>query len=83
MTTDTKSDALRHEVRAWLQSNVPDGWREAMTNVEQDAFVAAQKDWFEKLSKAGYATPHWPQGWIGGGRSLAEQKIIFEEAPKS
>ena len=83
MTTDTKSDALRHEVRAWLQSNVPDGWREAMTNVEQDAFVAAQKDWFEKLSKAGYATPHWPQGWIGGGRSLAEQKIIFEEVARA
>lgn len=83
MSTDNNIDSLRQEVRAWLQSNVPSGWREAMTNVEQDKFVTAQKEWFQKLSKAGYATPHWPEGWLGGGRSLAEQKVIFEEVARA
>lgn len=83
MQTDIHSEALRAEVRAWLEQNVPQDWREAMTNVEQEAFVEAQRDWFKKLVAAGYATPHWPDGWAGGGRSLAEQKVIFEEVARA
>lgn len=79
MTTDDKTEALRTEVRAWLSENVPTGWRVAMTGTDQESFVQLQRDWFGKLSRAGYATPHWPEGWPGGGRSLAEQKVIFEE----
>lgn len=83
MNTGDNSDQLRQEVRAWLQENVPAGWRDAMTNVGQEAFVALQKAWFEKLVKAGYATPHWPEGWHGGGRSLSDQKVIFEELARA
>ncbi len=78
MTTGGNPEALRAEVRAWLQQNVPQGWRAALTGTGQDAFVDAQRDWFQRLVKAGYATPHWSQEWPGGGRSLAEQKVIFE-----
>lgn len=77
MTADL--DTLRAEVRAWLEQNKPANWRSAMTNVAQEDFVALQKDWFGKMVAAGYATPHWPEGWPGGGRTLAEQKVIFEE----
>lgn len=83
MKEDDNSEQLRQEVRAWLQSNVPANWRTDMTNVGQEAFVALQKEWFEKLIKAGYATPHWPEGWYGGGRSLTDQKIIFEEVARA
>lgn len=83
MNSENNSEQLRQEVRAWLKENVPGGWREAMTNVDQDDFVEAQRDWFKKLAKAGYATPHWPEGWPGGGRSLTEQKIIFEEVARA
>ncbi|MGB0218906.1 MAG: acyl-CoA dehydrogenase family protein [Sinimarinibacterium flocculans] len=76
-------EALRTEVRAWLQNNIPRDWRAAMTGTDQDAFVRAQREWFGKLVKAGYATPHWPEGWPGGGRSLAEQKIIYEEVARA
>jgi alkylation response protein AidB-like acyl-CoA dehydrogenase len=76
-------EPLRLEVRSWLEANVPAGWREAMTGVDQESFVRAQRDWFGKLSGAGYATPHWPAGWPGGGRSLAEQKVIFEEVARA
>ncbi len=83
MTNLENTDSLRSEVRAWLEKNVPAGWREAMTGVEQEKFVDAQRDWFHKLSEAGYATPHWPEGWPGGGRSLAEQKVIYEEVARA
>ncbi len=83
MTTGGNPEALRAEVRAWLQQNVPQAWRAALTGTDQDAFVRAQRDWFERLVKAGYATPHWSQEWPGGGRSLAEQKVIFEEVARA
>lgn len=78
-----KLAALRAEVRAWLKDHAPKDWRPAMTGVDQEAFVALQRDWFKKLSQAGYATPHWPAGWPGGGRSLAEQKVIYEETARA
>lgn len=77
------TEPLRQEVRAWLKENVPPSWREAMTGTDQESFVRAQRDWFGKLSQAGYATPHWPEGWPGGGRSLAEQKVIYEEVARA
>jgi alkylation response protein AidB-like acyl-CoA dehydrogenase len=67
---------LRAEVRAWLEANAPKGWREVATHA---AFVDSQRDWFQKLVAAGYAIPHWPAEWRGGGRSLADQKLIYEE----
>lgn len=83
MNPDLNLETLREEVRSWLKNHVPAGWRDAMTNAEQDAFVNQQKAWFTQLVAAGYATPHWPQGWPGGGRSLAEQKVIFEEVARA
>lgn len=83
MVADDSADILRQQVRAWLQANVPVGWRQAMTNSEQAAFVQLQREWFGKLSAAGYATPHWPSEWPGGGRSLADQKVIYEEVARA
>ncbi|TAK98455.1 MAG: acyl-CoA dehydrogenase, partial [Rhodospirillaceae bacterium] len=83
MKADGDPEALRAQVRSWLAEHVPSGWRAAMTGAEQDLFVQAQRDWFSQLVQAGYATPHWPEGWPGGGRSLAEQKVIFEEVARA
>jgi len=83
MEPDIQHEALRQTVRQWLAQNVDPGWRAAMTNTDQESFVAAQRDWFGRLAAAGYATPHWPEGWPGGGRSLAEQKIIYEEVARA
>ena len=83
MVAEDSAEILRQQVRAWLQANVPVGWRQAMTNSEQAAFVRLQREWFGKLSAAGYATPHWPSEWPGGGRSLADQKVIYEEVARA
>lgn len=83
MTDERAAESLRSAFRAWLEKHVPTDWRAAMTNCDQDVFVAQQREWFKKLTEAGYATPHWPAGWPGGGRSLAEQKVIFEEVARA
>ena len=70
-------DTLRQEVRLWLEANAPQDWRDHCTT--EEAFVALQRSWFATLAKGGYAVPHWPAGWPGGGRGLAEQKVIYEE----
>lgn len=74
-------DALRHEIRDWLAVNSPKGWRESCT--DHAAFLETQRSWFAKLVEGGYAVPHWPANWPGGGRSLAEQKVIYEELARA
>lgn len=73
-------NSLRSEVRSWLEEQAPKDWRDAATH---DVFVDGQRDWFKKLVGAGYAIPHWPAEWPGGGRSLAEQKVIYEELARA
>lgn len=74
-------ETLRLDVRTWLEANAPKGWRETCTTHE--GFLATQRDWFATLAAGGYAVPHWPAEWPGGGRSLAEQKIIYEELARA
>ncbi|MFC0204992.1 acyl-CoA dehydrogenase family protein [Novosphingobium soli] len=81
MTDTPDLEALRRDVRAFLAAEAPAGWRDASRT--QEDFVATQRDWFAKLVKAGYAIPHWPAAFPGGGRTLAEQKVIYEELAKA
>ncbi len=81
MTDNADLEALRSEVRSFLEAEKPHGWRDASRT--QEDFVKTQRDWFAKLVKAGYAIPHWPAEYPGGGRSLAEQKVIYEELAKA
>jgi alkylation response protein AidB-like acyl-CoA dehydrogenase len=81
VSEQTDLEQLRSEVRAWLEANKPKDWREQSRT--QEDFVATQRDWFGKLVEAGYAIPHWPAEWPGGGRTLAEQKVIYEELAKA
>ncbi|MFI5046216.1 MAG: acyl-CoA dehydrogenase family protein [Acidimicrobiia bacterium] len=75
--TDDLED-FRASVREWCRAHIPSDWRAAQTGVDNDAFVAFQKDWFAQLHGAGYAVPHWPREW-GGGMSTAEQIVLFQE----
>jgi alkylation response protein AidB-like acyl-CoA dehydrogenase len=77
MTDQAELESLRVEVRAWMEANAPRDWRQ--TSSTQDDFVATQRSWFAKLVEGGYAIPHWPAEYPGGGRTLAEQKVIYEE----
>jgi len=80
VTDQALLDSLRAQVRTWLAANAPEGWRDIAVHSE---FADSQRQWFAKLVKAGYAIPHWPAEWQGGGRSLAEQKVIYEELARA
>lgn len=73
-------DDLRVEIRQWLEANAPRDWRGASSHEE---FAAQQRAWFAKLVEGGFAIPHWPAEWPGGGRSLAAQKVIYEELARA
>jgi alkylation response protein AidB-like acyl-CoA dehydrogenase len=75
--------ALRSEIRAWLADNAPHDWRAAYPAMSHAEFAQAQRAWFLTLVEGGYAVPHWPAEWPGGGRSLAEQKVIYEELARA
>lgn len=79
--SEDQHDELRAQVRAWLSDHTPTGWRQASTDPE--AFLVIQRDWFRKLVAGGFAVPHWPAKWPGGGKSLAEQKVIYEELARA
>ncbi|MCJ2187331.1 acyl-CoA dehydrogenase family protein [Novosphingobium beihaiensis] len=81
MTDTANLEALRSEVRSFLEAEKPTDWRDASRT--QEDFVQTQRDWFARLVQAGYAIPHWPKEFPGGGRSLAEQKVIYEELAKA
>ncbi|HKY19853.1 MAG TPA: acyl-CoA dehydrogenase family protein [Vicinamibacterales bacterium] len=84
MDTSTRgSNTLREEVRSWLVDNVPLDWRARQDGANVDGYVQAQREWLARLVQAGYATPHWPTGWPGGGRSLEDQVAIFEEMARA
>jgi alkylation response protein AidB-like acyl-CoA dehydrogenase len=74
---------VRNEIRQWLAQNLPADWRERQQGDDIPGFLAMQREWFAKLVEGGYATPHWPREWPGGGRSLAEQIAIFEELARA
>ncbi|MGK2286377.1 acyl-CoA dehydrogenase family protein [Pedomonas sp. V897] len=83
MSEQEKIQALRSEIREWLRTNLPKDWRDRQRGDDIPGFLAMQKEWFGRLVKAGYAIPHWPKEWPGGGRSLAEQIAIFEELARA
>ncbi len=83
MTDHTHLEEFRAEVRFWLDANAPHGWRERYMAGSHEDFAREQKDWFLKLVEGGYAVPHWPAEWPGGGRSLAEQKVFYEELARA
>lgn len=83
MTDSGKLETLRQDLRSWLAVHAPNGWREAYPKMTHAEFAQAQKDWFLTLVEGGYAIPHWPAEWPGGGRSLAEQKVIYEELARA
>jgi alkylation response protein AidB-like acyl-CoA dehydrogenase len=72
---------FRRDVRNWLAANAPQDWR--MVDSSHAQFAASQRAWFASLVAGGFANPHWPAEWPGGGRSLAEQKIIYEELARA
>jgi hypothetical protein len=76
-------DAFRHELREWLEANLPDDLR---VDDAQDERVAPDRETFErrgawqkKMHAAGWVGISWPREYGGRGATLMEQLIFDEE----
>jgi alkylation response protein AidB-like acyl-CoA dehydrogenase len=76
-------ESFRLEVRAWLSANLPGDWKTQMLGATEEDHIAFQKFWFRKMRDGGYAAPHWPVEWGGGGFSFEKQIILYEEIAKA
>jgi alkylation response protein AidB-like acyl-CoA dehydrogenase len=83
MSEQNSIEALRREIREWIPRNLAPDWRHRQRGDDIPGFLAMQKEWFGRLVEGGYAIPHWPKEWPGGGRTLAEQVVIFEELARA
>lgn len=59
------ADALRHEVRSWLDEHWTPG--------------RDRRDWLPLVVDAGYAVPTWPESWCGRGLDADTAAVIAEE----
>lgn len=76
-----QQETFREELRTWLDSNVPDEWRNGGPDLPDDGDERWEfrLDWHQKLHDAGWVGIHWPEEYGGRGASLAEQAIYREE----
>ncbi len=73
---DSPEDAaFRHEVRSWLEANLPHDLRGLTVRPPP----AQLMPWYKTLSRRGWIAPHWPKQFGGMGASLAQQIILSEE----
>ncbi|MFK7983865.1 MAG: acyl-CoA dehydrogenase family protein [Saprospiraceae bacterium] len=90
MDTATATDlkTFRTETRAWLEANYPESLRKPIKSIEKEIYWGGRtpyfhtpdtKLWFERMYEKGWAVPHWPTEYGGGGLTKQELKILREE----
>jgi alkylation response protein AidB-like acyl-CoA dehydrogenase len=76
LSTQTELDQFRDRARTWLEENVPSEPRPRTPGPEIRAYDA---HWQRLQHEGGWAGVDWPREFGGGGRSLLEQIVWFEE----
>ena len=80
LALDRDELALREEVRAYLEANVP---RAEEIPDEFDARVEFLRGWQRQLHEAGLVGLSWPQEFGGRGASLTEQIVVNQEMARA
>ena len=73
---------FREEVRGWLAENCPDGARgegPVHLGTKRVNYPSDVQSWLERMAERGWTVPMWPTEYGGGGLSLDEAKILYEE----
>ncbi len=80
---DTPEEAaFRGELRAWFESNLPEGWKDrgpARGRTEEEI----SREWSKRLYDAGYAGLTWPKEYGGAGAPYTHQAIFLEESARA
>lgn len=72
-----KAEALRNEIREWLEANKPDTPAEDETPVMRPG--EGSREWTEKLRQGGWLCVGWPKELGGRGLSALEVAALNEE----
>jgi alkylation response protein AidB-like acyl-CoA dehydrogenase len=74
--------AFRAELRAWLETNLPDDKRGGRGGQQRfdDPFM---REWSRMLFEAGYAGLTWPKEFGGAGAPYSFQAIFYEEMARA
>ncbi|TMF98065.1 MAG: hypothetical protein E6I04_05395, partial [Chloroflexi bacterium] len=75
-----EEEAFRHEVRSWLESNLPAAWRQdGKGGYRDEEDTDLQRDWQRKLHEGGWLKLGWPTEVGGRGATPVMQAIYQEE----
>ncbi len=74
--------AFREETRNWLIENCPEGAKGSGVVHSGSTKVTFPPDvqlWMERMAERGWTVPAWPKEYGGGGLSVEETRVLFEE----
>lgn len=76
-----KEEEFRHELRMWLEQNLPEGWLDGSSQVSKDEgeYAAFLRDWQRKLYEGGWAGIAWPKKYGGREATLMEEIVYHQE----
>jgi len=76
-----QEEDFRHELRKWLEENLPEGWLAGKRDLPEDneAYKAFLVDWQKKLYDGGWGAVSWPEEYGGRDATLMEEIIYHEE----
>src|SRR5262245_41357454 len=75
-----EEERFRHELREWLQNNLPPGWGTAAFKMPKgEERLQFLRDWQRKMYEGGYLGLSWPKEYGGRGASMIELAIFNEE----
>ena len=80
-----KEVAFAREVRAWLETNLPQEWRKdrLWTRADDPSWDVVARVWQRKLLEGGWGAISWPPEWGGRGATVIERWLFDEELDRA
>ncbi|MED3692004.1 acyl-CoA dehydrogenase family protein [Peribacillus butanolivorans] len=76
----TKEEEFRHELRSWLEENLPEGWLDGTSKVSKNEgeYAIFLRNWQRKLYEGGWAAIAWPEKY-GGREATLMEEIVYQQ----
>lgn len=79
LTYPPEAEAFRHEVRAWLEENLPAGWLDGSLEMTLEQRAAFNREWPRKMIDGGWFCATWPVEYGGKGLTTMQGVVMSEE----